>query len=123
MLTPASHAECLLNEIVVLCLRVERQADWPDEVRFRGGKLQSQEGDVVVLIGSVRVVLFVGNLLLDRNVDRRVGIAHHFIDQTVVAIFFGCRVPFSESNAGQRPSGGQILSVDAMRSWKEKNFC
>lgn len=79
-LTPASNAQSLLNEIVVLCLRVERQADWPDEVCIRGSELQSQEGNIVVLIGSVRVVLFMWNLLFDRNVDGWVGIAHNFIN-------------------------------------------
>lgn len=117
-LTPSSHTQSLLHKVIILETRFARQADRLDVVGVRDSLRQSQQRNVVVLVGGLRIIILMWNQLLDGNV-KWWSIADNTVNELIIAVGVGRRVPFAESNAGQRPRRRQIFSVDAMRSWNE----
>lgn len=91
-----------------------RQADGLDEVGECYVVTEAQQRDVVELIAGQRSIPLMGDLLFDTHGDGRVG-AHHGVFIVRQAIPLGIGVVFAEANAGQAPTGRQILALNAVR--------
>ena len=97
--TPSSDAQSLFDKVVVSQALVNRQTNWSNVDWVLDVSWQSQERNIVVLVWSLWVVVFMWNLQFDRNIDWCV-VADFFINERVIAIHISWGVPFAETNAG-----------------------
>jgi len=94
--------------------RAGRQADWLDILAERDIMAKTQQCDVVTLLPRLRLVLLMGDLLLDAYSDRIIGacLAAVAVRQ---AIPVSVSVILAQANAAQTPILRQVLALEAVR--------